>query len=129
MASGIVRGGDLIQLCWRIKKLVQSQRIDEMKVFGGTLIARVMESDTELELFDNFCVKYVGAIDKSFKENSFNDQSVLLEPLYWSLGWMPNKPRICYFINFIYLFSCLVFLPFPTCPVPSTNYLESARHS
>ena len=62
-----------------------------------------MESDTELELFDNFCVKYVGAIDKSFKENSFNDQSVLLEPLYWSLGWMPNKPRICYFINFIYL--------------------------
>ena len=41
-------------------------------MFGGTLIARVMESDTELELFDNFCVKYVGAIDKifkSFKEN------------------------------------------------------------
>ena len=31
---------------------------------------------------------------KSFKENSFNDQSALLEPLYWSLGWMP---RICYF--------------------------------
>ena len=31
-----------------IKKLVQSQRIDEMKVFGGILIARVMESDTEL---------------------------------------------------------------------------------
>ena len=42
---------------------MQSQRIDEMKVFGGTLIARVMESDTELELFDNFSVKYVGAID------------------------------------------------------------------
>ena len=45
---------------------MQSQRIDEMKVFGGTLIARVMESDTELELFDNFCVKYVGAIDKKY---------------------------------------------------------------
>ena len=26
-----------------------------------------MESDTELELFDNFCVKYVGAIDKIFQ--------------------------------------------------------------
>ena len=26
-------------------------------VFGGSLIARGMESDTELELFDNFCVK------------------------------------------------------------------------
>ena len=32
---------------------MQSQRIDEMKVFGGTLITRVMESDTEL---DNLCV-------------------------------------------------------------------------
>ena len=32
---------------------MQSQRIDEMKVFGGT---RVMGSDTELELSDNFCV-------------------------------------------------------------------------
>ena len=84
---------------------MQSQRIDEMKVFGGTLIARVMESDIELELCDNFCVKCVGAIDnffKSFKENSFNDQSALLEPLYWSLGWMPNKPRICYFITKIF---------------------------
>ena len=35
MASGIVRGVILV---------VQSQRIDEMKVFGGTLIVRVMES-------------------------------------------------------------------------------------
>ena len=46
---------------------MQSQRIDEMKVFGGTLIARVMESDIELELCDNFCVKYVGAIDQVFQ--------------------------------------------------------------
>ena len=37
---------------------MQSQTIDEMEVFGGTLIAGVlMESDTELERFDNFCVK------------------------------------------------------------------------
>ena len=56
--SGIVRGVISVD-----EKLVQSQRIDEMKVFGGTLIARVMESDT---LFDNFCVKYVGAIDNTF---------------------------------------------------------------
>ena len=54
-------------MCWSIKKLVQSQRIDEMKVFGGTLIARVMESDTELELFDNFCVKYVVQLTKYFQ--------------------------------------------------------------
>ena len=41
--------------------------MQSQKVFGGTLIARVMESDTELELFDNFCVKYVGAIDNIFQ--------------------------------------------------------------
>ena len=64
MASGIVRG--VISVLMEDEKFVQSQRIDEMKVLGGTLIARVMESDTELELFDNFCVKYVGSIDNIF---------------------------------------------------------------
>ena len=64
-------------MCWRIKKLVQSQRIDEMKVFGGTLIARVMESDTELKLFDNFCVRYVGAIDKIFSSLSKGIRSMI----------------------------------------------------
>ena len=88
-------------MCWSIKKLVQSQRIDEMKVFGGTLIARVMGSDTELELFDNFCVKYVGAIDKIFSSLSKKIRSM---------------------IN-------LHCLRFPTCPVPSMDYIESARHS
>ena len=56
---------------------MQSQRIDEMKVFGGTLIARVMESDIELELCDNFCVKYVGAIDKIFPSLSKKIRSMI----------------------------------------------------
>ena len=64
-------------MCWSIKKLVQSQRIDEMKVFGGTLIAREIGSDTELKLFDNFCVKYVGAIDKIFSSLSKKIRSMI----------------------------------------------------
>ena len=46
---------------------MQSQRIDEMKVFGGTLIARVMESDIELELCDNFCVSMLVQLTKYFQ--------------------------------------------------------------
>ena len=64
-------------MCWSIKKLVQSQRIDEMKVFGGTLITIVMESDAELELCDNFCVKYVGAIDEIFSSLSKKIRSMI----------------------------------------------------
>ena len=49
---------------------MQSQRIDEMKVFGGTLIARVMESDIELELCDNFMLvqltKYFQVFQRKF---------------------------------------------------------------
>ena len=41
---------------------MQSQRIDEMKVFGGT-----MESDTDLELFDNFCVSMKVQLTKYFQ--------------------------------------------------------------
>ena len=87
---------------------MQSQRIDEMKVLGGTLIARVhvMGSDTELELFDNFCVKYVGAIDKIFSSFSKKIRS-MINLHCWShctgaWGAMPNKPRICYFITKIF---------------------------
>ena len=64
MASGIVRGGDFS--CAGVLKSLCSLR--ELMKFGGTLIARVMESDIELELCDNFCVKYVGAIDKIFSK-------------------------------------------------------------
>ena len=64
MASGIVRG--VISVVLEDEKLVKSQRFDDMKVFGGTLIARVMKNDTNLELFDNFCIKYVGTIDNIF---------------------------------------------------------------
>ena len=46
---------------------MQSQRIDEMKVFGGTLIARVMESDTELELLTTFVLSMLVQLTKYFQ--------------------------------------------------------------
>ncbi|SMN01852.1 hypothetical protein SPONN_125 [uncultured Candidatus Thioglobus sp.] len=68
MASGIVRG--VISVVLEDEKLVQSTRADAMKVFGEKLIARVIESSDELEIFDKFCVKYVGAIDNIFSKLS-----------------------------------------------------------
>ena len=35
-----------------------------MKVFGQMFIATVGENDEKLDQFDDFCVRYVGAIDQ-----------------------------------------------------------------
>ena len=82
---------------------MQSQRIDEMKVFGGTLIARVMESDAELEHFDNFCVKYVGAIDKIFSSLSKRICSMINLHCWNHCTGAWGGCLICYFITKIFI--------------------------
>ena len=45
---------------------IDSSRAKEIKVFGQMLIATVGENDEKLDQFDDFCVRYVGAIDQLF---------------------------------------------------------------
>ena len=37
-----------------------------MRIFGQTFTDKVGEDDGKLDQFDDFCVKYVGAIDQLF---------------------------------------------------------------
>jgi hypothetical protein len=66
MASGIVRGaistvlGDPKGVSSRRRyalgdpKLVQSSRSDEMRQFGGLFLAKIVENDDQIDLFDTF---------------------------------------------------------------------------
>lgn len=68
MASETVRS--VISAVLEDDKLMQSKRNDAMKVFGETLLARIMKSDGELELFEKFSIEYTSAIDKIFSSLS-----------------------------------------------------------
>ena len=64
MASGVVRGA--ISTVLDDPKLVQSSRTDEMRQFGKNFLAKVVENDKQIELFDTFCETIISEINKIF---------------------------------------------------------------
>ena len=66
MASGVVRGA--ISTVLDDEKLVQSARTDAMRQFGRNLLAKVMDGDQELEIFDNFSEDLTSRIDSIFSK-------------------------------------------------------------
>ena len=64
MASGVVRGA--ISTVLGDPKLVQSRRSDKMKQFGEVFLAKVLENDKQIELFDAFCDTITAEISKIF---------------------------------------------------------------
>lgn len=68
MASGIVRGA--ISTVLGDPKLVQSSRSDKMRQFGGLFLAKIVENDDQIDLFDTFCDTITSEINKIFTELS-----------------------------------------------------------
>ena len=66
MASGVVRGA--ISTVLDDEKLVQSARTDAMRQFGKNLLAKVMDGDQEMEIFDKFCEELTSRIDSIFSK-------------------------------------------------------------
>ena len=64
MASGVVRGA--ISTVLRDPKLVQSSRSDKMRQFGGRFMAKIVEDDDQIDLFDIFCDTIISEINKIF---------------------------------------------------------------
>ena len=64
MASGVVRGA--ISTVLGDPKLVQSSRSDKMRQFGGLFMAKIVEDDDQIDLFDTFCDTIVSEINKIF---------------------------------------------------------------
>ena len=64
MASGIVRGA--ISTVLDDPKLIQSSITDKMRQFGKLFLAKIVENDKQIELFDTFCETITSEINKIF---------------------------------------------------------------